>query len=109
MPNELTSRSMLIGRGSLGVTEPLAFLKQRRGFVYEQFYNSDIPLLQCLKGWGEFLLIFRGPVWQGLSKSATSSGLRRAPALQCRTPSRHHLELQDRRGLYQLIEQPGHA
>ncbi|GFW09714.1 hypothetical protein TNCV_867771 [Trichonephila clavipes] len=29
--------------------------------------------------------------------SATSSGLGRAPALQCRTPSRHHLELQDRR------------
>ncbi|GFV84995.1 hypothetical protein TNCV_838691 [Trichonephila clavipes] len=30
--------------------------------------------------------------------SATSSGLGRAPppALQCRTPSRHHLELQDR-------------
>ncbi|GFV29834.1 hypothetical protein TNCV_2082991 [Trichonephila clavipes] len=39
-----------------------------------------------------------GPVWQGLpSESATSSGLGRAPALQCRTPSRHHLELQDRR------------
>ncbi|GFX44445.1 hypothetical protein TNCV_1394661 [Trichonephila clavipes] len=30
-------------------------------------------------------------------ESATSSGLGRAPALQCRTPSRHHLELQDRR------------
>ncbi|GFY12847.1 hypothetical protein TNCV_3074071 [Trichonephila clavipes] len=29
--------------------------------------------------------------------SAISSGLGRAPALQCRTPSRHHLELQDRR------------
>ncbi|GFW95694.1 hypothetical protein TNCV_19251 [Trichonephila clavipes] len=29
--------------------------------------------------------------------SATSSGLGRAPALQCRTPSRHHLKLQDRR------------
>ncbi|GFW98456.1 hypothetical protein TNCV_4766831 [Trichonephila clavipes] len=29
--------------------------------------------------------------------SATSSGLGRAPALQCRTPSRHHLELQGRR------------
>ncbi|GFW67311.1 hypothetical protein TNCV_2595441 [Trichonephila clavipes] len=29
--------------------------------------------------------------------SATSSGLGRAPTLQCRTPSRHHLELQDRR------------
>ncbi|GFV48476.1 uncharacterized protein TNCV_3416301 [Trichonephila clavipes] len=29
--------------------------------------------------------------------SATSSGLVRAPVLQCRTPSRHHLELQDRR------------
>ncbi|GFT63712.1 hypothetical protein TNCV_871341 [Trichonephila clavipes] len=29
--------------------------------------------------------------------SANSSGLERAPALQCRTPSRHHLELQDRR------------
>ncbi|GFY19398.1 hypothetical protein TNCV_4127851 [Trichonephila clavipes] len=29
--------------------------------------------------------------------SATSSGLGRAPALQCRTPSRQHLELQDRR------------
>ncbi|GFX05254.1 hypothetical protein TNCV_4174971 [Trichonephila clavipes] len=29
--------------------------------------------------------------------SATSSGLGRSPALQCRTPSRHHLELQDRR------------
>ncbi|GFU34395.1 hypothetical protein TNCV_1991741 [Trichonephila clavipes] len=28
--------------------------------------------------------------------SATSSGLRRAPTLQCRTPSRHHLELQGR-------------
>ncbi|GFV58933.1 hypothetical protein TNCV_5005841 [Trichonephila clavipes] len=30
-------------------------------------------------------------------ESATSSGLGRAPALQCRTPSRHHLELQDTR------------
>ncbi|GFW85736.1 hypothetical protein TNCV_853851 [Trichonephila clavipes] len=29
--------------------------------------------------------------------SETSSGLGRAPALQCRAPSRHHLELQDRR------------
>ncbi|GFW95736.1 hypothetical protein TNCV_19671 [Trichonephila clavipes] len=29
--------------------------------------------------------------------SATSSGLGEPPALQCRTPSRHHLELQDRR------------
>ncbi|GFX56091.1 uncharacterized protein TNCV_1954111 [Trichonephila clavipes] len=29
--------------------------------------------------------------------SATSISLGRAPALQCRTPSRHHLELQDRR------------
>ncbi|GFV09420.1 hypothetical protein TNCV_3729201 [Trichonephila clavipes] len=29
--------------------------------------------------------------------SATSRGLGRAPALQCRTPSMHHLELQDRR------------
>ncbi|GFV44868.1 hypothetical protein TNCV_1340761 [Trichonephila clavipes] len=29
--------------------------------------------------------------------SATSSGLGTAPALQCWTPSRHHLELQDRR------------
>ncbi|GFW64537.1 hypothetical protein TNCV_3513591 [Trichonephila clavipes] len=29
--------------------------------------------------------------------STTSSGLGRAPALQCRTPSRHHLELQDMR------------
>ncbi|GFW50443.1 hypothetical protein TNCV_2887481 [Trichonephila clavipes] len=29
--------------------------------------------------------------------SVTSSGLGRAPALQCRTPSSHHLELQDRR------------
>ncbi|GFU70752.1 hypothetical protein TNCV_493151 [Trichonephila clavipes] len=29
--------------------------------------------------------------------SETSSGLGKAPALQCRTPSRHHLELQDRR------------
>ncbi|GFV56727.1 hypothetical protein TNCV_4689521 [Trichonephila clavipes] len=47
---------------------------------------------------GESLLIFRGPVWVGLAlDSATSSGLGRAPALQCRTPSRHHLELQDRR------------
>ncbi|GFX09451.1 hypothetical protein TNCV_4698371 [Trichonephila clavipes] len=32
-----------------------------------------------------------------LLDSATSSGLGRAPALQCRTPSRYHLELQDRR------------
>ncbi|GFW49677.1 hypothetical protein TNCV_357801 [Trichonephila clavipes] len=29
--------------------------------------------------------------------STTSSGRGRDPALQCRTPSRHHLELQDRR------------
>ncbi|GFS80371.1 hypothetical protein TNCV_3448051 [Trichonephila clavipes] len=28
--------------------------------------------------------------------SAASSGLGRAPALLCRTPPRHHLELQDR-------------
>ncbi|GFS79713.1 hypothetical protein TNCV_800691 [Trichonephila clavipes] len=44
------------------------------------------------------LLIFRGPVWKGfVLESATSSGPEEPPALQCRTPSRHHLELQDRR------------
>ncbi|GFV53290.1 hypothetical protein TNCV_1645221 [Trichonephila clavipes] len=48
-------------------------------------------------GGGESLLIFKGPVWGLALDSATSSGLGRAPALQCRTPSRHHLELQDRR------------
>ncbi|GFR04984.1 hypothetical protein TNCT_107981 [Trichonephila clavata] len=35
--------------------------------------------------------------WVLAPDSATSSGLGRAPALQCRTPSRHHLELQGRR------------
>ncbi|GFT49860.1 hypothetical protein TNCV_1234801 [Trichonephila clavipes] len=49
-------------------------------------------------GGEEFLLNFRGPVWQGLPKiqqPVVASG--EPPALQCRTPSRHHLELQDRR------------
>ncbi|GFU43429.1 hypothetical protein TNCV_53311 [Trichonephila clavipes] len=47
---------------------------------------------------GEFLLIIRRPVWQGLpqiQQPVVASG--EPPALQCRTPSRHHLELQDRR------------
>ncbi|GFW63596.1 hypothetical protein TNCV_4328841 [Trichonephila clavipes] len=47
---------------------------------------------------GEFLLIIRRPVWQGLpqiQQPVVASG--ESPALQCRTPSRHHLELQDRR------------
>ncbi|GFW25902.1 hypothetical protein TNCV_2425901 [Trichonephila clavipes] len=49
-------------------------------------------------GGGEFLLIIRRPVWQGLpqiQQPVVASG--EPPALQCRTPSRHHLELQDRR------------
>ncbi|GFU12630.1 hypothetical protein TNCV_1045671 [Trichonephila clavipes] len=41
--------------------------------------------------------------------SATSSGLGRAPALQCRTPSRHHLGYKTGGIIHQLIEQPGHA
>ncbi|GFU43462.1 hypothetical protein TNCV_53611 [Trichonephila clavipes] len=47
---------------------------------------------------GESLFDFQRTSLAGLAlESATSSGLGRAPALQCRTPSRHHLELQDRR------------
>ncbi|GFV72673.1 hypothetical protein TNCV_411921 [Trichonephila clavipes] len=36
-------------------------------------------------------------IQQPTPDSATRSCLGRAPALQCRTPSRHHLELQGRR------------
>ncbi|GFX94035.1 hypothetical protein TNCV_3413971 [Trichonephila clavipes] len=44
------------------------------------------------------LAVFKRTSLAGLAlDSATSSGLGRALALQCRTPSRHHLELQDRR------------
>ncbi|GFW87012.1 hypothetical protein TNCV_3762541 [Trichonephila clavipes] len=44
------------------------------------------------------LLSFPGLGLVGLAQiSATSSGLKEPPTLQCRTPSRHHLELQDRR------------
>ncbi|GFU46511.1 hypothetical protein TNCV_413991 [Trichonephila clavipes] len=49
-------------------------------------------------GGGEFLLTPRGPARQGPPQSqqpVVASG--EPPALQCRTPSRHHLELQDRR------------
>ncbi|GFT90260.1 hypothetical protein TNCV_701771 [Trichonephila clavipes] len=52
----------------------------------------------CAPGGGEFLLIIRRPVWQGLpqiQQPVVASG--EPPALQCRTPSRHHLELQNRR------------
>ncbi|GFX75861.1 hypothetical protein TNCV_2238331 [Trichonephila clavipes] len=57
-------------------------LKQRRGFEKRRRIPSD----------------FQRTSLAGLAlDSATSSGLVRAPSLQCRTPSRHHLELQDRR------------
>ncbi|GFW40767.1 hypothetical protein TNCV_4528561 [Trichonephila clavipes] len=48
--------------------------------------------------WGNLVpAVFKRISLAGLAlDSATSSGLGRAPALQC-TPSRHHLELQDRR------------
>ncbi|GFS83402.1 hypothetical protein TNCV_1059701 [Trichonephila clavipes] len=58
---------------------------ERRDFDMVLF-GSEV--IKNRKGGGEFLLIIRRPVWQGLpTDSATSSGLGRAPhALQCRTP-----------------------
>ncbi|GFX25493.1 hypothetical protein TNCV_1407591 [Trichonephila clavipes] len=51
-----------------------------------------------LGGGGRIPFDFQRTSLAGLAlESATRSGLGRAPALQCRTPSRHHLELQDRR------------
>ncbi|GFV50297.1 hypothetical protein TNCV_622071 [Trichonephila clavipes] len=53
------------------------------------------PTTMCWVGWvGDFK---RTSLAELAPDSATRSGLGRAPALQCRTPSRHHLELQGRR------------
>ncbi|GFU43439.1 hypothetical protein TNCV_53401 [Trichonephila clavipes] len=81
MSNRCTSRArQLSSAGSLRVSEPLAFETAQR------IRRRRIPF------------DFQRTSLAGLAlDSATSSGLGRAPALQCRTPSRQHLELQDRR------------
>ncbi|GFT53695.1 hypothetical protein TNCV_2503861 [Trichonephila clavipes] len=95
MPNGCTSRTrQLSSAGSLRVSEPLAFeTTQRIRNIWTVRKNS---------------LDFRGPVGRArprVSKPVVASE-RAPPALQCRTPSRHHLELQDRRDYTPADEQP---
>ncbi|GFW78959.1 hypothetical protein TNCV_3305581 [Trichonephila clavipes] len=79
MPKRRTSREIqLSATRSLRMSEPLASKTDQR------FWN-------VWKGGGEFVLIIRRPSKQPVV------ALGEPPSLQCRTPSRHHLELQDRR------------
>ncbi|GFV84056.1 hypothetical protein TNCV_3037181 [Trichonephila clavipes] len=81
MPRGRTSRAcQLISAGSSRMAEPLALKTAQR----VRYVKTDLTVQRTTLA--------------GLAlDSATSSGLGRAPALQSRTPSRHHLELQDRR------------
>ncbi|GFX25500.1 hypothetical protein TNCV_1407661 [Trichonephila clavipes] len=98
----LPARKILLG-GQIWFPSP------ERNF-FTDFGSPPIPLRAFCIAKGDFrdiLLLeirrripfdFQRTSLAGLAlDSATSSGLGRAPALQCRTPSRHHLELQDRR------------
>ncbi|GFU88727.1 hypothetical protein TNCV_4444041 [Trichonephila clavipes] len=79
MPSGRTSRAcQLTSAGSLGMSEPLALKtaqRVRRRRIPFDFQRTSLAglVLDSAMAWGE------------------------PPALQCRTPSRHHLELQDRR------------
>ncbi|GFW55068.1 hypothetical protein TNCV_2786831 [Trichonephila clavipes] len=83
---------------STRITGPTELARCLLVFINGISLNLEMFDAPISTGGGEFLLIISEHQFGRLAlDSATSSGHGRAPALQCRTPSRHHLELQDRR------------